>query len=236
MNAIRTGIVAVLRVLRGDFRGAWDAIAGFVRSTLSGLQSYVSTWGSRLRGAINSAMSAAQAAITNGFNAAIQAGRNVLSGFVSWVSGSWGVVSAFRSALTSAKNAALAPVRSLRNTVERWMDALLGRIESVMDRAQAARDAVPDASDIPDVPDVNVPDAPNVNVPGLDTGGYIESGGLAQLHAGERVMTAAEVDRTDGGSGDGGTTINVGKIEASSYEEGRQAMRGLNDELDSHGV
>jgi len=69
-------------------------------------------------------------------------------------------------------------------------------------------------------------------IPGLDTGGYIERGGLARLHAGERVVPAAQVDR----GGGGGATVNIGKIEASGYEAGRQAARGLKDELDSHGV
>jgi len=39
-----------------------------------------------------------------------------------------------------------------------------------------------------------------------------------------------------GDEGGGGTTVKVDKIVADSYEGGRAAMRGLNDELDSHGV
>jgi hypothetical protein len=44
----------------------------------------------------------------------------------------------------------------------------------------------------------------SVPIPQLNTGGYIRDAGLAMLHAGERVLTAAQVDRR-GGSGSGPT-------------------------------
>lgn len=47
----------------------------------------------------------------------------------------------------------------------------------------------------------------DVPIPPLDTGGFIEKGGLARLHEGERVVEAAKVDR-DGGGGMN-VTVNV---------------------------
>lgn len=38
-------------------------------------------------------------------------------------------------------------------------------------------------------------------IPGLQTGGFITRGGIARLHAGERVVPAAQVDRSGGGPG-----------------------------------
>lgn len=38
----------------------------------------------------------------------------------------------------------------------------------------------------------------SVSIPQLDTGGFIENDGLAMLHAGERVLNPAQVDRRDG--------------------------------------
>jgi len=65
---------------------------------------------------------------------------------------------------------------------------------------------------------------------GLATGGLIDSGGLAVLHSGERVIPSAEVAERGGGGG-GGVTVNIGEISANSRAEGRQAAKGLKDEL-----
>lgn len=81
---------------------------------------------------------------------------------------------------------------------------------------------------------LNVPTASvggqSIDLPSLDTGGLIEEDGLAMLHAGEEVVSAAEVDRDRSG---GGTTIVIKRIEASGREEGQAAGEALRNELDA---
>lgn len=72
----------------------------------------------------------------------------------------------------------------------------------------------------------------DIGLPRLATGGFIERGGLALLHPGERVLPAAEADRRGGG---GGVTIRSLTIHASSRREGRAAAKGFAEELRSHG-
>jgi len=64
---------------------------------------------------------------------------------------------------------------------------------------------------------------------GLATGGLITSGGAAVLHPGERVVPAAQVE--DRGPAPSGVSIQNLTINASSRAEGRQAAKGLKDEL-----
>lgn len=74
----------------------------------------------------------------------------------------------------------------------------------------------------------------SIGLPSLDTGGFIESEGLAMLHAGEQVVPAADVANRGGG----GDTINVGGINVTiEGDADRQTVkRGLNDALRAAGV
>lgn len=69
-----------------------------------------------------------------------------------------------------------------------------------------------------------------MNLPQLDTGGFIESAGVAMLHAGEQVVPKADVNR--GGAGDGGDQYNV-TVVADSEEGGRRAGKAFVNELRS---
>jgi len=64
---------------------------------------------------------------------------------------------------------------------------------------------------------------------GFATGGLIDTGGLAVLHSGERVIPAAQA--AERGPAPGGVSIQNLTVNASSRAEGRQAARGLKDEL-----
>jgi len=64
---------------------------------------------------------------------------------------------------------------------------------------------------------------------GFATGGLIDSGGLAVLHSGERVIPAAQA--AERGPAPTGISIQNLTVNASSRAEGRQAAKGLKDEL-----
>lgn len=56
----------------------------------------------------------------------------------------------------------------------------------------------------------------SLNLPQLDTGGFIQSGGLAMLHSGERVVPKAQVNR---GGGGGGPEQIVVKLDADATKD-----------------
>lgn len=67
----------------------------------------------------------------------------------------------------------------------------------------------------------------SLRIPKLATGGFIESGGLAMLHAGERVVPAADVDR-DGGGG----VVFHGDIVFHGIEDGEAAADAFLGRMD----
>lgn len=72
-------------------------------------------------------------------------------------------------------------------------------------------------------------------LPSAASGGYIEESGLAQVHEGEQVVPSAQV--TDRGSvNTSETTIEKIVINADSRSDGREAARGLKQELRRQGV
>jgi hypothetical protein len=68
-------------------------------------------------------------------------------------------------------------------------------------------------------------------VSGLATGGLIKSAGAAILHAGERVVPAAQVGDRGPAPVQGGVTIESLTVQASGRAEGRAAGRALKQEL-----
>jgi phage-related protein len=205
MDVIRTGTVATLRLLRGDFSGAFDAIANLVRNTLSGLRSYVSTWGGKLKSAVSSAVDNAKTAITNGFDEAVGAGKDALNGLLDWLRNKWDIATSLGSAFDGAGDAAANAFKDAFNA------------------------AIPDSIGIPSKT-IETPagDATigggSISLPQLDTGGYIEEDGIAQLHAGERVVPAAQV------SDRGSAPVTVEKTVDRGTDRGGEIVEKL-DEL-----
>lgn len=58
----------------------------------------------------------------------------------------------------------------------------------------------------------------SVAIPQLASGGYIRSAGLAMLHAGERVITAAQVDNRENGGGAQNITVTIQTDDAALSE------------------
>jgi hypothetical protein len=88
------------------------------------------------------------------------------------------------------------------------------------------------ASSNPSRPDPNPETDDGEGFVGAATGGVVESTGGAVLHEGERVVPAAQVaDRGPAPIKNDGVTVNINNLSASSRAEGRQAAKGLKDEL-----
>lgn len=156
--------------------------------------------------------------------------------------------------------------RDLAQTGREWIGGLIqgvrdrasGLVSSFRDMATRAANALkntfnaimPDALSIPRI-SIDLPDALgggvsagpwSIDIPQLDTGGRIASDGLAMLHAGERIMPAAQVrERGTQPTGDSGTTIEEVNITVQAMGDdpvgtGRGIAREFERELSDRGA
>jgi len=123
-----------------------------------------------------------------------------------------GVKSTMDSAFSGAKDAALGHFRSLKQTIEQILESIRQSINNIVGKIQDAKQSVANLGDsAKNVGGGAVDKAKGAvgRIPGLDTGGYIENGGLARLHQGEMVVPAAQVDRRLEQAGGGGGTQKI---------------------------
>lgn len=80
IDAISTVIMASLQLLRGDWKGAWETITGFLEDTLNGLLGFIRRW--NIRGVIKSAVNGAKRAVENLAGDFKNAGEDLLEAFV----------------------------------------------------------------------------------------------------------------------------------------------------------
>lgn len=109
---------------------------------------------------------------------------------------------------------------------------------------------IPDSVQIPSVT-IGIPDilgggsttigGGSIDIPQLNTGGRIASDGLAMLHAGERIMPAAQVrERGPQPTGDSGTTVEEVTVvvmgSGNAQADGRNVARAFQRELEDRGA
>ncbi|WP_459191819.1 phage tail tape measure protein [Halosimplex sp. J119] len=265
LNNLLGTVNIILDLLSGDFEGAWETMVEVGKTNLKLIAEWLGGSGKTLiGGAIGLIVSAIKAPFEELYDWLIGNSliKDLINDSVSWLEktgkslakGAFetvtdGVEKGVDYLIGTGEGTLYGDAKSaLRDIITYIEDDATSDIKSAMTSmfdglGSAASNAFEDAfnSSIPD--QVSIPSTTvagkkigggSIDLPSLDTGGYIEKRGLAMLHAGERVVQAAKVDR-DGG-GDDGPTIHVEKIEASSYEEGRAAGRGLLDEAESHGL
>jgi len=141
------------------------------------------------------------------------------------------IVSAIADAITDAPGAIMSAIEGLIND----------GIGAINDLAPNLTVELPDndvglPGPLPSVDEGSIADTtiiPDDPFPTLDTGGFIESGGRATLHEGERVVPEAQVSDRGGVET---TTIEQIVINADSQRGGREAARGLKQELRRQGV
>lgn len=73
----------------------------------------------------------------------------------------------------------------------------------------------------------------SINLPHLDTGGYVQSSGLAMIHAGEQVVPAAQVDKGAGGGGNQPMVIQLDGEQTTKLMQGEavKVVQQREDEL-----
>lgn len=218
VDALVTSFNVLMALLRGDFSAAWGFIEGYIERTVG-----------RMKEFLGAAIDAIVAYFDLVFEVWGKVG-DVAMDAVDAVIGAFDPLTSFFSDLWSGI------LNGVTGFATDLVDSLVGLAD---DAANAFKDAfnsiIPSSVSIPEVDlgPAGTYGGDSIGLPQLASGGFIEKGGLAQLHEGEIVTPAAQVDR---GKTGGGTTVKVGKIEANTEEGGREAARGLRDELNSAGL
>jgi TP901 family phage tail tape measure protein len=255
LDGILTTVNVILDLLSGDFEGAWNNIAGFVERTINEITEWLSTSAvSLFDGAVGAIVSAVKAPFEQLYDWLIGNSlfKDLIYDSVDWLK------TAGKDALEGAAEKMVNAVGSVFTAISFDVDwpepptivkkAVNGNLSidwpSPPDPVSDAVDTVTGGGGSGDDDDDDSGGGGGGNgfpggfpggLPGLDTGGRIEQAGAAILHAGERVVPAAEVDR-GGADGAGGMQVTIEKIEASGYQEGREAGQAFLEELDSNGI
>lgn len=222
LDAIAGAIKVALALWRKDWDRVWNLIIGGVKDALETIYNFFNQWSGGFLGKIKSVLTSAwdrfKSFGTDIYNTVKGGLNDIISALNSWslqktvdsiLSGVSQSFTDLKSDIkTTMKNAAQQAVGAFNNAMP---DAItipsftIGGDTVSWDPVKAAGHTV-----IPggawSAPSMTL-GGDTINVPKLATGGFIESSGLAMLHAGEEVVQAADVDR-DGGGG-AGTSIYV---------------------------
>jgi len=226
LDGIITTIRVALAVIRGDWEGAWDIIAGFVERTFSRINQIIGNYVSIIGAAVQLVVDTITAPFRAAYNLIV--GNSLIPDMVQGVADVFnGAVDMIGGAVDSVVGAITAPFEGALETVQGIADSIGSAAEGAMDAAGSAADAAGSAasgavdtatSAASGAADAagNAVDTAAGYVPSFDTGGMIEETGLAQVHAGEAVIPAdiTKEFKQSGGGGSGKTVqVNVGGIE-----------------------
>ena len=233
LAVLAVAVVALAIALITNIGGARDKVLGFLSDLESGTRQRMSDWATAIREAAARARDWAVGLVDQLKErtlALLSLGREMAGKGREWVAG-------------------------LASGVRQRAGQLLSAFRSMASRAaQAFRDRfnaiIPSSISIPSV-SINIPDilgggrrtvgGGSLSLPQLDTGGRIASDGLAMLHAGERIMPAAQVrERGPQPTGEGGTRIEEVTImvmgTGDARTDGRNVARAFQRELEDRGA
>lgn len=257
LDLILTSINVTLDLIAGDWEGAWNNIRAFHQRTWTALSRWVRTAGKKLlTGAINLVIALIEAAWSNLKKTVTDLIKDLIIQPANWV-GAQGKKT-IRNAFSKVTGAIEGVWKDLKTTVSNIIDDIVStikrKVRGVLDWVKRVwNDAIPSkvtfeaGFKLPEltlgggefmgkkVPSKTIGGGryglnKSVNLPQLDTGGFITGDGLAVLHEGEQVLTAAEVDRAREAP-EGGNSLN-GDI--NIYVENgdrRTVRRGVSDAL-----
>lgn len=184
LDFLLSAITGFLQLITGDWRGAWQTMAGFFDRTLARILAFFGRWRSSYEAIWRSLVTGIQNLVRGFVNAIVgfftgMATRSLarLRGFVADIR-AWGrsLVAAFRTAASNAADALLGPIK-------RALDSAIRMANRIKNLAGAPGRAVGGA--------INR----GRSFLGLQSGGRVVNGGLVNVHAGEEVVPAAQVER-----------------------------------------
>jgi len=192
---IISGVVELFTaILKGDWKGAWEAIKKIVSGVLNIIKSIVKAWIGIVKGIFMAGWHAIQGVVTGAMHAiasvvkgAINTVVSIIKAGVSLAKSAWdtgihalqAVVGPVMSAIKSAIQTGISTVTGILqsfadSSVFGAIEAAFNGIKTVIDAIKSAVEALSDAiSNIPtpDIPDL--PDLPSVNIPGVAKGGIV---------------------------------------------------------------
>lgn len=154
VNAVRTVIVTILDLIKGDWQGAWDTVSSFFETTWDGILSFftpvienvktivsnalnaISSWWNSVWTAISgfftSIWNAIVSTVTQKVNAVRSTVQNVINAVSSWWNGVWSSISGFLSNIWNGMvNSVSNRVNSVRNTISNVLNSIRNTWNSV---------------------------------------------------------------------------------------------------------
>lgn len=154
VNAVRTVIVTILDLIKGDWQGAWDTVKGFFETTWDGIVSFFTPVIENVKTIINNALNAISSwwnsvwtaisgFFTNIWNAIVSTVtqkvdavrsvvQNVINAVSSWWNGVWSSISGFLSSIWNGMvNSVSNRVNSVRNTISNVLNSIRNTWNSV---------------------------------------------------------------------------------------------------------
>lgn len=154
VNAVRTVIVTILDLIKGDWQGAWDTVSSFFETTWNGIVSFftpvienvktivsnalnaISSWWNSVWTAISgfftNIWNAIVSTVTQKVNAVRSTVQNVINAVSSWWNGIWSSISGFLSSIWNGMvNSVSNRVNSVRNTISNVLNSIRGTWNSV---------------------------------------------------------------------------------------------------------
>lgn len=258
IDGLMTLIKAGKAAMKGDWKAAWNFIAGFFERTLSGILSFGKKWGTKLLNWISGALDGVVQAfkdlgnwlifgsfVPDMFGKVLNFLKNIdLKGAITapldlmkkGIEKTLGKVKdLFSGAMDTVKNIAGGIKDAAGSAVSKAKDALSKAKSMASNAASAASNAASNAANTASNAASDAGDWVSRNVPGLAEGGVVTQPTLAMVGEGgesEAVVPLSKLERMMGG---GGPSIGNVQVNASTEAEGRAAARGFTDELRSAG-
>jgi len=265
LDGLVTLIKTTTAVMEGDWKRAWNLIAGFFERTLRGVYRFAANWGSRFLGWLGGLLDGAIQAFKDFGNwlifgsyipemfgkvlgflgnvdlaGAIMAPLDAFKGAISGAVDT--VVSTFEGALSTVESIAGSIMSSANDAVDAASSALSKAKSMASDAASAASNAASSAASAASdaasaAGDVAGDVAGGVSdaVPGLASGGIVTAPTLAMVGEGGESEAVIPLSKLDQMTGGGGPQIGRVVVRANSRAEGEAAAMGFTDELRSHG-
>lgn len=154
VNAVRTVIVTILDLIKGDWQGAWDTVSSFFETTWNGIVSFftpvienvktivsnalnaISSWWNSVWTAISgfftNIWNAIVSTVTQKVNAVRSVVQNVINAVSGWWNGVWSSISGFLSNIWNGMvNSVSNRVNSVRNTISNVLNSIRNTWNSV---------------------------------------------------------------------------------------------------------
>lgn len=242
--------IDIVENIRDTATDAWETLQDNIESVVESVQETVESSWDAIEDAVSSAMDTILETVESGWNTieeAIEAALDsILTQVENWASDTYDTITGM--------------VEDVASWIQETGSTIMGNAWDSM--AQSAVDAfnsvMPDSITFPEVSigggSLDLPEAEvagetigggSMNVPRetfggqswdlpqLHDGGLVKKAGLAEIHEGEEVVPAAEVDEGYENNGNGAVNHYDITIDASSYGEGRAAAHAFKDELRS---